>query len=149
MSQETALSRSICRVPLFQAFGIPSLDLFYDIEISTSAGLWVPFVTQRQQTLEVPEGSVPVEAHHSWCERMTSIYPIVRKLKIMCFIVYETQSMIDCADISHGFATGCYQFPICITDPGDRWIEAVYSGVRTKGFAAGGTINTGFPTFCQ
>ena len=39
--------------------------------------------------------------------------------------------------------------PLSITDPGGRWIEGVYSGVRTKGFAAGGTINTGFPTFCQ
>jgi len=33
-------------------------------------------------------GFVPVgwgEAHHSWRERMTSIYPIIRKLKIICF----------------------------------------------------------------
>jgi hypothetical protein len=52
-------------------------------------------------------GFVPVgwgEAHHSWSERMTSIYPVIRKLKIMCFIVYETQSMIHGADIPHGFA---------------------------------------------
>jgi hypothetical protein len=46
------------------------------------------------------------EAHHSWSERMTSIYPIIRKVKIMCCIVYETQSMIHCADIPHGFAKG-------------------------------------------
>ena len=37
---------------------------------------------------------------------MTSIYPVIRKLKIMCCIVYETQSMIHCADIPHGFAKG-------------------------------------------
>ena len=41
---------------------------------------------------------------------MTSIYPIIRKLKIMCCImwciVYETQSMIHCTDIPHGFAKG-------------------------------------------
>jgi hypothetical protein len=37
---------------------------------------------------------------------MTSIYQIIRKLKIMCCIVYEMQSMIHCADISHGFANG-------------------------------------------
>ena len=37
---------------------------------------------------------------------MTSIYPVIRKLKIMCFIVYETQSMIHCTDIPHGFAKG-------------------------------------------
>jgi hypothetical protein len=52
---------------------------------------------------------VPVgwgEAHHSWSERMTSIYPVIRKLKIMCFIVYEAQSMIHCVDIPHGFAKG-------------------------------------------
>ena len=46
------------------------------------------------------------EAHHSWHVRMTSIYPIIRKLKIICSIVYEMQSMIHCADISHGFAKG-------------------------------------------
>ena len=54
-------------------------------------------------------GFVPVgwgEAHHSWSERMMSIYPIIRKLKIICFIVYETQSMIHCTDIPHGFAKG-------------------------------------------
>ncbi len=54
-------------------------------------------------------GIVPVgwgEAHHSWRERMTSIYPVIRKLKIIRFIVYETQSMIDCTDIPHGFAKG-------------------------------------------
>ncbi len=54
-------------------------------------------------------GFVPVgwgEAHHSRRERMTSIYPVIRKLKIMCFIVYETQSMIHCRDILHGFAKG-------------------------------------------
>jgi hypothetical protein len=52
---------------------------------------------------------VPVgwgEAHHSWRIRMTSIYPIIRKLKIMCYIMYETQSMIHCANIPHEFATG-------------------------------------------
>jgi hypothetical protein len=37
---------------------------------------------------------------------MTSIYPIIRKLKIMYSIVYEMQSMIQCADIPHGFAKG-------------------------------------------
>ncbi len=46
------------------------------------------------------------EAHHSWHEQMTSIYPIIRKLKIMCCIVYEMQSMIHCVDIPHGFANG-------------------------------------------
>jgi hypothetical protein len=54
-------------------------------------------------------GFVPVgwgEAHHSWLERMTSIYPVIRKLKIMCCIVNETQSMIHCTDIPHGFAKG-------------------------------------------
>ena len=54
-------------------------------------------------------GFVPVgwgEAHHSWRERMTSIYPVIRNLKIMCFIVYETQSLIHCTDIPHGFAKG-------------------------------------------
>ena len=52
---------------------------------------------------------VPVgwgEAHHSWRERMTSIYPVIRTLKIMCCIVYETQPMIHCTDIPHGFANG-------------------------------------------
>ena len=49
------------------------------------------------------------EAHHSWRVRMTSIYPIIRKVKIMCCIVYETQSMIHCADIPHGFANGGLQ----------------------------------------
>jgi hypothetical protein len=52
---------------------------------------------------------VPVgwgEAHHSWHVRMTSIYPIIRKVKILCYIVYETHSMIHCADIPHGFAKG-------------------------------------------
>jgi len=37
---------------------------------------------------------------------MTSIYPIIRKLKISCSIVYDMQSMIHCADIPHGFAKG-------------------------------------------
>jgi hypothetical protein len=37
---------------------------------------------------------------------MTSIYPIIRKVKIMYCIVYVTQSMIHCADIPHGFAKG-------------------------------------------
>ncbi len=46
------------------------------------------------------------EARHSWRERMTSIYPVIRKLKIMCCIVYEMQSMIHCANIPHGFAKG-------------------------------------------
>jgi len=46
------------------------------------------------------------EAHHSWSERMTSIYQIIRKLKIMYSIVHETQSMILCANIPHGFAKG-------------------------------------------
>ncbi|MCY2936584.1 MAG: hypothetical protein NT172_20780, partial [Planctomycetota bacterium] len=52
---------------------------------------------------------VPVgwgEAHHSWRERMMSIDPIIRKVKIMHCIVNETQSMIHCADIPHGFAKG-------------------------------------------
>jgi hypothetical protein len=54
------------------------------------------------------------EAHHSWSVRMTSIYPIIRKVKIMyCIvlycIVYVTQSMIHCADIPHGFANGGLQ----------------------------------------
>ena len=52
---------------------------------------------------------VPVgwgEAHHSWRERMTSIYPIICKLKIPYSIVYEMQSMIHCAGIPHGFAKG-------------------------------------------
>ena len=46
------------------------------------------------------------EAHHSWREQMTSIYPIIRKLKIMYCIVYETQSAIYGADIPYGFAKG-------------------------------------------
>jgi hypothetical protein len=46
------------------------------------------------------------EAHLSWREQMTSIYPIIRKLKIMCCIMYETQSMIHCANIPHEFAKG-------------------------------------------
>ena len=46
------------------------------------------------------------EAHHSWREQMTSIYPIIRKLKIMCCIMYETQSAIYGADIPYGFAKG-------------------------------------------
>jgi len=37
---------------------------------------------------------------------MTSIYSVIRELKIMCCIVYEMQSMIHCADIPHGFAKG-------------------------------------------
>ena len=46
------------------------------------------------------------EAHLSWREQMTSIYPIIRKLKIMCCIMYETQSAIYDADIPYGFANG-------------------------------------------
>ncbi len=37
---------------------------------------------------------------------MMSIDPIIRKVKIMHCIVNETQSMIHCADIPHGFAKG-------------------------------------------
>ena len=44
------------------------------------------------------------EAHHSWHEQMTSIYPIIRKLKIMCCLMYEMQSAIYGANIPHGFA---------------------------------------------
>ena len=46
------------------------------------------------------------EAHLSWREQMTSIYPIIRKLKIMYCIMYETQSAIYGADIPYGFAKG-------------------------------------------
>jgi len=37
---------------------------------------------------------------------MTSIYPIIRKVGIMCCIVYEMPSTIYGADIPLGFAKG-------------------------------------------
>jgi hypothetical protein len=69
---------------------------------------WAPEETPEQNSPFIRlEGAVGWgEAHHSWRERMTLIYPVIRELKIMCFIVHETQSMIHCTEIPHGFAKG-------------------------------------------